>query len=166
MGKESFIKKSLDDDEKIIAIARITRWKFLNEVLWGVVFACIIIAVFFVFNKNMMIAGVVGGVLLAFWIIRSSKDLLYITFTILSVTTRKLVFKTGFIKTRGVDIPLRNIDNVQVSYSFVGKIFNFGKIRIESRSEPVEVDWVYNPTRFKNLIDRAAQGYVTQRKII
>jgi uncharacterized membrane protein YdbT with pleckstrin-like domain len=165
MGKESFVKKSLDDDEMIIAIARITRWKFLDEILWAVLFSCIVVTLLFFFKNNILTIAA-AAVLFTVWDIMSAKDFIYINLTILSVTTRKIVYKTGFLKTRGVDIPLRNVDNVQVSYTVLGKIFNFGKIRIESRSEPIEVNWVYNPTRFKNLIDRAAQGYVTQRKII
>ncbi|MDR3263445.1 MAG: PH domain-containing protein [Clostridiales bacterium] len=165
MGKESFVKKTLDDDEKIIAMARLTRWKFLDEVLWGILFACVIIAAIFVIKKD-LVTIIVASILTVIWLIMSSKDIVYLNLTILGVTTRKVVFKSGFMRTKSVDIPLRNIDNVQVYYSFIGKIFNFGKIRIESRSEPIEVNWVYNPTRFKNLIDRAAQGYVTQRKIV
>jgi uncharacterized membrane protein YdbT with pleckstrin-like domain len=164
MGKESFVKKSLDDDEMIIAIARITRWKFLDEILWAVLFSSVVVALIFLLHNN-IITIVAAAILFTIWDIMSAKDFIYINLTILSVTTRKIVYRTGFLKTRGVDIPLRNVDNVQISYTVLGKIFNYGKIRIESRSEPIEVNWVYNPTRFKNLIDRAAQGYVTQRKI-
>ncbi|MDR1939958.1 MAG: PH domain-containing protein [Clostridiales bacterium] len=165
MGKESFVKRALDDSEQIIAIARITRWKFLDEVLWGTLFACVIIASVVVF-KNNLVSIIIGVVLAVIWGLKAEKDLIYLSCTILSVTTRKIVYRTGFIKTRGVDIPLRNVDNVQVSYSFIGRMLNFGKIRIESRSEPIDVNWVYNPTRFKNLIDKASQGYVSQRRII
>ncbi|MDR2090465.1 MAG: PH domain-containing protein [Clostridiales bacterium] len=164
MGKESFVKKSLDDDEMIIAIARITRWKFLDEILWAVLFCCIVITLIFL-QLGQIVAMGAAFTLFIVWDIMSAKDFIYINMTILSITTRKIVYRTGFLKTRGVDIPLRNVDNVQVSYSVLGKIFNYGKIRIESRSEPIEVNWVYNPTRFKNLIDRAAQGYVSQRTI-
>jgi uncharacterized membrane protein YdbT with pleckstrin-like domain len=165
MGKETFVKKTLDDDERIIAIAKITRWKFLDEILWGMLFACIVITVMFIF-QNEIATIAAAAALVVVWSGMSSRDLIYINMTILSITTRKIVYKTGFLKTKGVDIPLRNVDNVQVSYSVLGKFLNFGKIRIESRSEPIEVNWVYNPTRFKNLIDRASQGYVTQRKVV
>jgi uncharacterized membrane protein YdbT with pleckstrin-like domain len=164
MGKESFVKKSLDDDEMIIAIARITRWKFLDEILWALLFSCVVIALIFIVHNN-IVTIVAAAILFTIWDIMSAKDFIYINLTILSITTRKIVYRTGFLKTRGVDIPLRNVDNVQISYTVLGKIFNYGKIRIESRSEPIEVNWVYNPTRFKNLIDRAAQGYVTRREI-
>ena len=159
MSKESFVKNTLDGDERIIAIARITRWKFLDETIIAILFACVIVTVELLFD-NLLVTAIVAGVLALIWLIKSFKDLIFICMTIMSITTRKVVYKTGFVKTRSVDIPLRNIDNVQVYYSVLGKIFNFGKIRIESRSEPVEVNYVYNPTRFKNLIDRASQGYI------
>ncbi|MDR3293646.1 MAG: PH domain-containing protein [Clostridiales bacterium] len=165
MGKESFVKKSLDNDEKIIAIARITRWKFLDEIILAFVFACIVVTTLVLLHNNVATI-VVAAVLFVIWDFKSAKDVIFLNMTILSVTTRKIVYRTGFIKTHAVDIPLRNVDNVQVTYTVIGKFLNFGKLRIESRSEPIEINWVYNPTRFKNLIDRAAQGYVTQRKII
>jgi uncharacterized membrane protein YdbT with pleckstrin-like domain len=164
MRKESFVKKSLDDDEMIIAIARITRWKFLDEILLALFFSGIVVSLIFLV-KNNVVTIVAAAILFTIWDIMSAKDFIYINLTILSITTRKIVYRTGFFKTKNIDIPLRNVDNVQVSYTVLGKIFNYGKVRIESRSEPIEVNWVYNPTRFKNLIDRAAQGYVTQVKI-
>lgn len=47
------------------------------------------------------------------------------------ITDKRVMEKYGWISTHTDDMPLNKIENVTVSYSFWGKIFNYGTIRFQ-----------------------------------
>lgn len=73
--------------------------------------------------------------------------------TELALTNKRVVGKIGFIRTHSVTSALNKIQNISVSSGLIGKIFNYGKIKIETAgSEPVCFYGIKKPEEFKRAI--------------
>ena len=70
----------------------------------------------------------------------------------LAVTNKKVIGKTGILSSHAINAPLNKVNNIAVSKSLFGKIFDYGTVRIETSSEAVGFAYIKNPERFKSLV--------------
>ncbi len=71
----------------------------------------------------------------------------------LAITDKRVIGKVGLIRTHSVTSSLNKIQNVTVSSGLIGKIFNYGTIKIETAgSEPVKFYGIKNPEAFKKAV--------------
>ena len=75
--------------------------------------------------------GVLGCWLLLIPTIKAIKATITYCTTEYLVTDRKVMEKYGWISTRTDEMPLTKIENVEVNYTFWGKIFNYGTVRCQ-----------------------------------
>ena len=54
----------------------------------------------------------------------------------LTVTNRRVIWKTGLFGTKERSVPLRQVQDVSVSYGLIGRLFGHGTIRIETAGGP------------------------------
>lgn len=67
------------------------------------------------------------------------------------VTTRRVIFKTGFIRRRVVELSVRNIEAVQVTQGILGRILSFGTIQVSGTGKMVGVyPHIQSPIRFRD----------------
>lgn len=50
------------------------------------------------------------------------------------ITNKRVTGKTGWINTKTLDAPLNKVNNIQVSKSLFGKLFNYGAVEITTSS--------------------------------
>ena len=89
---------------------------------------------------------------LAIWTLYLIKEIFKDISVRLILTEDRIIGKKGLIKTKVIDIPFENIDNVQITYNLIGKILRYGNIYIESKSEVYEFKKISNPFRLKKEI--------------
>lgn len=95
--------------------------------------------------------------ILFFWIlfiptIRAIIDTVYFLFYELAVTDKRIIGKEGIISTYVLDAPLNKIQNVSVVQPFLGKIFNYGTVRIYTAAKEFSYPGIKNPDNFKGII--------------
>lgn len=136
----SYIKTSLQDDEKILSEARFSD-------------ANLIMAIFLSsFLIPIMGAGLV-------FILGA---LIYRYTTELAITNKRLVTKRGLIKRSAVEINLDRIESVQIKQGYYGRLWNFGTIVASGAGRPVvKVFGVRDPVAFvkrlKSIQEEAAK---------
>ena len=81
----------------------------------------------------------------------------------LAITNKRVLGSVGVLKTTTLDAPLNKIQNVSERQKFLGKIFNFSTIRIETAAGKFEFDCIKNGNQFKNMIMAQVEQYEEDR---
>jgi uncharacterized membrane protein YdbT with pleckstrin-like domain len=69
------------------------------------------------------------------------------------VTNLRVVHKTGFIKRRTFEMSLDKVESVDVNQSILGRLLNYGNVRVRGVGEGVEtIQTIASPLDFRNHI--------------
>ena len=147
MGK--YVQKSLMTNEKVVLEAKYSFILFAPSV------AVLVLAIlFFAVSlkdgfgeafQSFVIWAVIAALL-------SIRGFLYNKFNEFAVTDKKVIGKSGIIKTNELSSPLKQIQNVQVKSGFFGKIFKYGTVIITTTSGVYAFNYINKPTDFRNMI--------------
>jgi uncharacterized membrane protein YdbT with pleckstrin-like domain len=120
-------------------------------VAWIVVGALVIVS--FVFPPAALVglaAAAVAAVPALFWTI---KGWFHRMTTETDVTNHRVVHKTGFIKRRTFEIALDKIESVDVEQSIMGRLLNYGDVRINGVGEGTQkIPTIASPLAFRSAI--------------
>lgn len=127
----SYIDRELNEGERILLTGRVSWWTILPQTLLalgiGVVAA--------------VVAGLLGGlvalfwaitvpVLLVVWIVLVARQFLRILSTEIAITDRRVMSKTGILRTEVKTTPLDKVNNVNVSQGLLGNVLGYGDIEV------------------------------------
>ncbi len=70
----------------------------------------------------------------------------------LAVTSKRVVGKVGVIKTKTMDAPLSRVQNVSISQKFLGKLFNYSLVKIDTAAGQYTFDYIKNANAFKGTL--------------
>jgi uncharacterized membrane protein YdbT with pleckstrin-like domain len=69
------------------------------------------------------------------------------------VTDKRVVYKTGFIQRRTIEMNMDKIESVDISQSLLGRLFDFGEVTIRGVGESWEpIFHIGSPLKFRNHI--------------
>ncbi len=132
----TYIEQTLGANEKLVARAHF-HWSYSLKAWLALIFLfwCLIgIVVFF----DMMIRK---------WT------------TEIGVTTTRFVTKAGLFSLRTNEIALPNIEGVQVTQTFWGRLLGYGHLRIEGTGvDAIEIPDIADPIAFRRAIETAKEG--------
>jgi uncharacterized membrane protein YdbT with pleckstrin-like domain len=132
----SYIERSLGSGEKLVTRAHFHWWYSLKAWLALLVLGVFIIGIIIFFD--MMIRK---------WT------------TEIGVTSTRFVMKTGFFRLRTKEISLSNIEGVNVSQSFWGRLLNYGHLEIEGTGVGVvKIPDIADPVGFRRALESAMEG--------
>lgn len=80
----------------------------------------------------------------------------------LAITDRRIIGKVGVFNTKSQDVPLDKVQNVSVTHSFFGKMFNYGTICIYTASESDH--YCYSAIKNADAFKTAILAQAEQRK--
>ena len=131
----SYIDNSLGDGETVIARAHF-HWLY-SAAAW----------------LALLVLGVVGIGIIIFISMMVKKWT-----TEMGVTSHRFVEKKGLFSLRSNEIALPNIEGVKVEQSFLGRIFGYGTVRIESTGvDAVTTPTIADPVGFVRAIQTAKE---------
>ena len=104
---------------------------------------------------NLVWSWVIG--ILFFWLLlipvfKAIKATMIYCNTELSITNKRIIGKTGLANSGSLDAPLDKIQNVSVTSTLGGKIFNYGTVQINTAAGKFLFGGVKNADSFKNMI--------------
>jgi uncharacterized membrane protein YdbT with pleckstrin-like domain len=127
----SYIDRSLGDGETIIARAQFHWLYTFGAILWACTIIGLLIAIPMMIRK---------------WT------------TEIGVTSHRFVEKSGLLSLRSNEIALPNIEGVKVEQGVLGRIFNFGTVRIEGTGvDSVTTPTIADPVAFVRAIQTAKE---------
>jgi len=152
----SFIEKNLSANEKIIYSAELHWYIYVRGILFLAV--AIIVAVF-ASGKNYstagyIFAGIIGVLAItylvnAFSIVKSTEFV---------VTNKRVMVKTGIVNRKLIELQLNRSEGMTIEQGILGRIFNFGTIRITSGGVVETFFGVADPYEFKKHVNNAIEG--------
>ena len=159
----SFIKKKLAKPSEVIQTSRMTKWLFFNEAVYMAI-AVMITIIGFTWKSNvnreidfgfvtlplLAIAGIVAIVLVL--VLCIFEWIPYIT-TELALTNARVIGKRGWIAIQVLDTQLQNVDNIQVRFTILGRLFNYGDLVVETRSDKHCYKRIGAPLKFQRAVN-------------
>ena len=71
--------------------------------------------------------------------------------TEVAVTDRRVIYNTGLIRRRSIEINMDKVESVDVDQSILGRLFGYGSITIRGTGESIEPLWgIAHPIEFRN----------------
>jgi uncharacterized membrane protein YdbT with pleckstrin-like domain len=132
----SYIEQSLGANERVIARARF-HWIYKLQAWLALIF--------------------LGIFLVGIWIF--AVMMIRMVTTEIAVTTYRFIEKTGWFSLKTNEIALPNIEGVRVTQSFWGRLFGYGRIRIEGTGvDAIEIPTIADPIGFRRAIETAKES--------
>jgi uncharacterized membrane protein YdbT with pleckstrin-like domain len=133
----SYIENSLLKDEQIKYVGKVSIWSLAPTILLGFLTIWIF------------------GLGLIFWI---SAIISYMT-TELAITNKRVIAKFGLISRHTVELNMSKIESIQVNQSILGRIFDFGSLRIAGGGIPsAPVPGISDPLAFRKAFNEAQEA--------
>ncbi len=158
----AYPQKLLNPGEETIVDLHPHWWFFVKEALFLIISLALAIVIALTAGDG-SIAGVLTWVTIVLVIIASLRFALrwvsWVT-TYFVVTTDRVIFRTGVISRRGIEIPLGRVNNVLFNQSLLERLIGAGDLLIESGGESGQQTFtdVRNPDRVQNSIHAAIDG--------
>jgi uncharacterized membrane protein YdbT with pleckstrin-like domain len=139
----SYIESSLLKDEQVQYMGKISVWSLLPSILLG------LLTIWFF------------GLGIIFWLAALAR---YMT-TELAITNKRVIAKFGVISRHTVELNMTKIESVQVNQSILGRIFDFGSLRIAGGGIPsAPVPGISNPLGFRKAFNEAQEAATNSAK--
>ena len=152
-----YINRSLSKDEEIVIIAKFHWFKRIAHYLYVIFTLLLSGAVFVAYKNNMLIDDIKGYMLLiafALFLIMSIASYVELNTIEMGVTTKRVIYKRGFINTDSDELMLNRIESVEIEQNLWGKIFGFGDMFFAGTgTTKVEFKNVNRPLRIKKVIE-------------
>jgi uncharacterized membrane protein YdbT with pleckstrin-like domain len=137
-------KKLLNDGEEVALDLRPHWWFFSKHIATGIPLFVVLVLVLSVGNKWLNALWAIVAVVWAGWL-----GLKYLewNFTHFVVTDDRVIYRTGVIAKRGVEIPMERINNINFHQGIFERIIGAGDLDIESagRDGQSHFDDVWHP---------------------
>lgn len=155
--------RSLMNDGEVMALdLRPHWWYFAHHVLTGLILVVAGILILQVTGQLRELLGWVFLAALVVWSLWVLVEYIQWTFTHFVVTSDRVIFRTGWIAKRGVEIPLERINNINFSQGIWERIIKAGDLEIESAGAQGQSHFnnVRNPDQVQQEIYRQMENNV------
>jgi hypothetical protein len=153
----TYIQRSLGDGERIIAIARF-HWLYSALAWLALILPLILVLGVIVYadDTDRDALGIGALVLFGIGTIVFFRLMIRKWTTEIGVTSHRFVKKTGLISLHTDEIALPNIEGVKVHQSIGGRIFGYGRLRIEGTGmDAVQLPTIADPVALRRAIETA-----------
>jgi uncharacterized membrane protein YdbT with pleckstrin-like domain len=153
----SYIQKSLGDGERIIGIAHFHWWYSVGAWL-ALILPLLLLGLIVLYaddtNRDWLVLAAL--LLFAFGVVVFFRMMIRKWTTEIGITSHRFVKKTGFISLRTDEIALPNIEGVKVTQGIWGRIWGYGRLRIEGTGvDAVTLPTIADPVGFRRAIETA-----------
>jgi uncharacterized membrane protein YdbT with pleckstrin-like domain len=152
MGR--YIDEILQPGEKVLYSTN-AHWIFYLPAIWAwLVVVLLLIVSRLVTNENLVLICFASAAVVAVAALYlTAKGWFHRLTTETDVTNLRVVHKTGFIWRRTFEMSLDKIESVDVTQSILGRILNYGNVRVNGVGEGTQpIDTIASPLEFRSHI--------------
>jgi uncharacterized membrane protein YdbT with pleckstrin-like domain len=153
----SYIERSLGDGEQVVMLGRF-HWLYNVRAWLAVLVPTAMLAATFLYADEMMRQGlaILGAALLIAGFFVFLSMMIHKWTTEIGITSHRFVKKTGFISLKTAEVALPNIEGVRVTQSLWGRLFGYGRLRIEGTGDDhIDIPNIQDPVGFRRAIETA-----------
>ena len=142
----SFIEKNLSTNEKIIYQGKIHWFIYLRGIFF-IVLGVLTGSVSYALCGFLVFVGVI--VLLGAILVASASEF--------AITNKRIILKTGFLKRRFTELQLNKSEGLKIEQGIMGRMFNYGTIKITSAGVTEGFAFLASPFEFKKQVNNAVE---------
>lgn len=136
----NFVENNLIEDENILKSAEQNKAELVFWWIFGVVLCWLIFPPIYAIFKTLAFSN-----------------------TELTITDKRVLGKSGVLSRHSLDAPLNKIQNVAISSGILGKIFNYGNIKIQTGGDALVFLCIKKPDEFKRFLMNQMEVYENER---
>jgi uncharacterized membrane protein YdbT with pleckstrin-like domain len=130
----SYVSTNLDSNETVTYEARLTSIYKIAAFIWGILLFWTII-----------------GPLIAVGILTN------LATTEIAVTSKRVIYKRGWIGRRADEINLSKVESVHVDQGIIGRVLGYGTVQVRGTGAgTIKIKWMDNPIGFRKAIQSLA----------
>ncbi|MDO8964483.1 MAG: PH domain-containing protein [Coriobacteriia bacterium] len=155
----SYVEKELNEGESVIYMGRVSAWTLAPRTLLALaLLAVAAVVAAFLSALNVVFWAVSVSVIVLLWVFMVARALLRIATTEFAITDRRVMSKTGFMRTEVKSTPLDKVNNINVTQSLVGNMLDYGDIEVTTATTEAKdnhsVAALARPDEFRNRLSR------------
>lgn len=160
----AYVERELTEGEKIVLLGKVSWWTIVPRTLLAlaVLVVAAVVAAMLNFVGNVLFWVVSVPVVLVAWIALVAGQIVRIISTEVAITDRRVMSKTGVMRTEVKTTPLDKVNNVNVTRSFAGNLLDYGDIEITTATADSNdnhlVKALADPDGFRNTLTGIAGG--------
>ncbi len=162
----NYVENNLQNGETVILKAKINFMAIFGQLLWALIVIIINIILLVLRQKDPLggsNSAVIASqaILLVFGLLPLIIQIIRLSFTVLALTNKRVIGKTGIVAMKSLDIPINKVETVTIQTSFWGRIFKFYTIVIKNASDPIglRLQGIKNAAEMKNAITSAIEKH-------
>ncbi len=159
-------KRLLNDGEDLALDLRPHWWFFSKHILTGIpLFLALIVILAKTTGDTRKWLMVVWGIVALVWAVWLGLKYLQWNFTHFVVTSDRVVYRTGVLSKRGVEIPMDRINNINFNQNIFERVIGAGDLEIESAGKDGQSQFedVWHPDGVQQELYRQMEGYARKR---
>jgi uncharacterized membrane protein YdbT with pleckstrin-like domain len=159
-------KRLLNEGEDLALDLRPHWWYFSKHILTGIpLFLALILILAKTTGDTRKWLMVVWGIIALVWAGWLALKYLQWNFTHFVVTSDRVVYRTGVLSKRGVEIPMDRINNINFNQSIWERLIGAGDLEIESAGKDGQSRFedVWHPDGVQQELYRQMEGYARKR---
>ena len=152
-----YIENNLLNGEEIKFEANLHWLVYLRPILLTILaFVLFGFAVYMEYTVPGLIGLGVFLIIIFFWCLEINGGKRYV------VTTKRVIFKKGFIKRTSFDLMLHKCEGVMVEQSIMGRVFNYGTVIVTTGEATNSYKYIRNPFGFSTAINQQIDNNIHQ----
>lgn len=127
----SYIERELTDGEQILLLGHVSWWTIVPRTL--LVLAALAAAAVAAAALSALVPlfwTVALPLVILVWLVMVARQVFRVLTTEIAITDRRVMSKTGLLRTEVKVTPLNKVNNVNVQQSFLGNLFDYGDIEV------------------------------------
>jgi membrane protein YdbS with pleckstrin-like domain len=151
----------LQENETLALDLRPHWWYFSRNILTGIpLFILLVVVLANLDGDSRKYIGLIVGLVTVAWVVWLGLKYLQWRMTYFVVTSRRVIYRTGVISKRGVEIPLERINNINFHQRLIDRIIGAGDLDIESagRDGQSHFDFIRHPDGVQHEIYRQMES--------
>jgi uncharacterized membrane protein YdbT with pleckstrin-like domain len=157
----AYPRNLIQEGETVALDLRPHWWYFSRNIFTGIPLAIAMILVFGKLDGDARkYTGILVGVVAIVWAGWLVLKYLQWTMTYFVVTSRRVIYRTGVLSKKGVEVPLERVNNINFHQRIIDRLIGAGDLDIESagRDGQTHFDFIRHPDGVQNEIYRQMEA--------
>jgi len=147
-----YLERILEPGEQVRYVGRL-HWLIYSPAITLLICGAVLLIAAAVYPDEVPYLMAGGLIALVFSLLAFIPELLRRRTTEIAVTDRRVIFKTGILRRRSIEMNMDKVESVDVDQSILGRIFDFGTVLIRGTGASLEpLDNVENPLKLRSQI--------------
>jgi len=127
----SYIERELTQGEHLVLLGRVSWWTIVPRTLLAIaVFVVAVVAAWMLSALVPLFWTIAVPVVILLWIVMVARQVFRVLTTEIAITDRRVMSKTGLLRTEVKVTPLDKVNNVNVKQSLFGNMLDYGDIEV------------------------------------